>query len=299
MGDGSATPRGVNCRRWPPRWTVPAAAAIAVVIACAVPALNEAGKQYTQTCPGGLPCIDGRCGGVPGRCLLPDGGKRPGPDMAWIDVADGGGFCIDTTEVTNAQLNAYVVAGAPLVALPPACERIVGSATPPERVQDETRAGQPAAGQAITFCYAWSYCQWAGKRLCGALGDGGPVSSAADPHLLEWYYACANGLKDTIYPYGDDRVDGACNVGTNVLADAGSYPACHGLDGGFAQVFDMAGSVSEYVNNEDDGGNLNAYGTSESAAVDNGAPGTCVFAVAFNGVDQGTEFVGLRCCADN
>ena len=273
-----------------------AAAGLALGLACTVPPLDEAGKECTATCPGGLPCVNGRCGGS--RCAQPDGAARPGPAMAWIGVGDGG-FCIDSTEVTNAQFNDYVVTGvngAPLGKhLPQACT--VGVAPAPERVSDPRLADLPVSGQALTFCYAWSYCEWAGKRLCGGLGDGGVVSSAADPHDLEWYYACANGSRDTTYAYGDEVEDGACNVSSGAPADAGAHARCHGLDGSFAQVFDLTGNVGEYVNNVDGTGNLAAVGSTFDPAYNSGDLGTCAFAKGFNGTVQGIDAVGFRCCA--
>jgi formylglycine-generating enzyme len=299
MGAGRPTrsPRPPRRRVLP--WAV-AALAVGLGLACVVPALDEGGKECTDSCPlSGLPCIDGRCGGASGAgpCLQLDGGQRPGPDMVWIPV-DGGGFCIDSTEVTNAQFNDYVVAGTPLVPpLPVACMGSV--AAPPERVQTAELANLPVSGQTLTFCYAWSYCHWAGKRLCGQLGDGGTVSTAADPHTLEWYYACANGAQDTIYPYGNDFVSGDCNVGSGSVADAGSDPACNGVGGGFAQVLDLGGNVAEYVNNVDSIGNLAAQGASYDPTYNQNGMGSCNFAVGFNGTLQGVGAVGFRCCADN
>lgn len=282
----------------PVPWLLLAVIGLTLVFACAVPLLDVAGKECTGSCPDGLACVNGVCaaGGSGSACLQPDGSRRPGPDMVWIARAGGGGFCIDSTEVTNAQFNEYVVAGAPLVPpLPTAC---MNSAAPtPTRVQSPELANVPVQGEYLTFCYAWSYCQWASKRLCGALGDGGVVASSADPHELEWYYACANGAQDTVYPYGDDLVNGACNVGADAEADAEAYAACHGLDGGYALVFDLGGNVAEYVNNTDDVGNLRPVGPSYSTPASAASCGTPNG--GFNGSLQGVVAVGFRCCADN
>jgi sulfatase modifying factor 1 len=278
--------------------------ACSVALACSVGLLDETGKQCSDVCPGGLPCVQGRCGGAPtdgeaaaddggpaAACLPPDGASRPGPEMAWIAVGDGG-FCIDTTEVTNADFNDYLVQSGALLDLPAACATDAG---PPYVVKDPTLAQLPALG--MTFCYAWSYCRWAGKRLCGLLGTGGVASSAADPHTLEWYYACANGRQDTIYPYGDSLQDGACNVGTGSPVAAGSVTGCHGTDAPFASVFDMVGNAAEYIDNVDPGGNVAAVGGSYDAFL-NGGDVSCSWAKGFNGVAQGVGAVGVRCCAD-
>jgi formylglycine-generating enzyme len=216
--------------------------------------------------------------------------------MVRIDFLHGS-FCIDTTEVTNAQFNAYVAAGSPLLShLPGGCK---SDTLAPQMVQDPSLANHPVSGEAITFCYAQSYCEWAGKRLCGQLGDGGFVAHLTDPN--EWSYACSNGVKDTIFPYGDKFVDGACNTGSDATAEAGTYAACHGFEAEYAKTFDLVGNVAEYINNADDGGNLAAAGASYSTAYNKaGYPvgAGCVLGVNFNGANQGLDQVGFRCCAN-
>jgi sulfatase modifying factor 1 len=233
-------------------------------------------------------------GGSSCRSSLPDGSARPGPEMLRVEFPHGS-FCIDTTEVTNAQFNEYLGAGAPQTSrVPGACKN---DAAAPQTVQDPSLANLPASGQELTFCYAQSYCEWAGKRLCGQLGDGGFVQNITD--LNEWSYACSNGAKDTIFPYGNDFVDGACNTSSGVAHEAGAYGACHGLEAGFAALFDLPGNVAEYINNANDGGNLAAMGASFDPGYNSGGYNEgCTFAVNFNGTTQGVLTVGFRCCAN-
>jgi formylglycine-generating enzyme required for sulfatase activity len=125
------------------------------------------------------------------------------------------------------------------------------------------------------------------------------VNSAQISESNEWTYACSNGIKrQTIYPYGDMFVDGACNVGSGAPSEAGAYPECHGVEAGYSEIFDMGGNVAEYISDVDDFGNLGAIGASYSSQYNNGGSLNCTMTVGFNGASQGSNVVGFRCCAN-
>jgi formylglycine-generating enzyme required for sulfatase activity len=172
-----------------------------------------------------------------------------GGPMVRFAVAGGGAFCIDRHEVTQGDFNAYLGDTSAVFDVPPVCNaEKLGKVPRPQPVsgQDALPVGN------ITFCDAWAYCKWAGKRLCSAIG--GPDAGHAtdlDDITNEWDYACRNGTKATAYPYGNSYQGGTCNVldhdaGVNGAVTApGAYPACHGVDPGFDQLFDMSGNIAE------------------------------------------------------
>jgi sulfatase modifying factor 1 len=175
----------------------------------------------------------------------PDTGR--GPKMVRV-----GAYCIDATEVSNQQYQAFVtIKGADLTGQPTVCMGANARFTP----EGTTPPWPPPAGRAdlpvvnVDWCDAATFCTWAGKRLCGKIG-GGTVSTAQalDPNVSQWGNAC--GRKGSRrFPYGDSFKEGACNVeklpppAGDVVA-AGSSTGCQG---GYDGVFDMIGNVEEWI----------------------------------------------------
>jgi formylglycine-generating enzyme len=95
----------------------------------------------------------------------------------------------------------------------------------------------------VDWCDAYAFCAWAGKRLCGRIGsDHLSTGSRNDPTMSQWFFACSmNGKK--AYPYGATYDANACIAGGGRQA-VGSKKTC---EGGFPGVFDMSGSVEEWV----------------------------------------------------
>jgi formylglycine-generating enzyme required for sulfatase activity len=147
----------------------------------------------------------------------------------------------------------------------------------------------------VDWCDAHAYCHWAGKRLCGALA-GGELALGANPVLGEWHYACTGGLQ-TVYPYGNDPVEGACNIPGN--ADRQRVATHPGCEGGFDGIFDIIGNVSEWIDACADG----------SASADCQTMGGHTYGTAtYWRCNQDAEVesrntntrreVGIRCCRD-
>jgi eukaryotic-like serine/threonine-protein kinase len=132
----------------------------------------------------------------------------------WLDA-----FWIDRTEVTNAQYQECVAAGACRVADMPSFD-------------PEGKPTHPVVE--VTWADARSYCTWAGARL---------------PTEAEWEKA-ARGTDARLYPWGNEPPDckranywgkeGGC-VGTT--APVGSYPTGASPYG----ALDMAGNALEWV----------------------------------------------------
>jgi formylglycine-generating enzyme required for sulfatase activity len=213
--------------------------------------------------------------------------KRPGPTMLRID-ARAGSYCIDSTEVTVAQFNEYLVASSEQFEEPAFCS---GSFALPVRVSDPSLFNRPATG--VSPCHAWSYCRWAGKRLCGSIPDGAAIGFEQDPATTEWVNACQNGASATRYPYGDVYEPGTCQTETEASADVASSPACHGTTPPYALLFDMSGNVAEYVNEFSAQASIVVGGSFRKDA----AATTCLARGGYNAVATIEIDAGFRCCA--
>lgn len=209
-----------------------------------------------------------------------------------------GAYCIDTTEVTNAQYAQFLGADAGALPLPPAAcaanaTYVPGGGTWP-----------PASGRdaypvvAVDWCDAYVYCTWAGKRLCGAIGGGAtPYASYADATASGWFAACSRAGA-LAYPYGATYVATACN-GQDLgggLRPVASLATCVGAD---PSLYDMSGNVYEW----EDSCDANA-GTADHCHVRGGGyltPGNLNLSCAGGGVsiargDDTFLDVGFRCC---
>ena len=212
-----------------------------------------------------------------------------------------GGYCIDSTEVTNAQYASFLAAtdgGVPVAAL-------LGTDCG-WKTTFQPSVPPPNAGNFpvvyVDWCDAWAFCRWAGKRLCGAI-DGGSL----DPGYLDvpasdqWYSACSSKGAYT-YPYATGFNPSACNgpdLDAGGAVAVGSLPACQG---GYPGIFDMVGNVDEWVDScyagsGVDGGQDTCMRRSGSFEDPPAVMQTCNFYRSnprdFADLDQ-----GIRCCSN-
>jgi hypothetical protein len=190
---------------------------------------------------GALPPIDMRiCGATRGNPML--GMSTPPPALA--------PFCVDRTEVTIDDYQAFVDAVKDPCGQPPGCEWNTSyAAQMPPPPDGGARPGTlPVSG--VDWCDAFMYCKWAGKHLCGGI-PGGP-SPSTDPKADQWSFACMGLPPGNAYPYGASYMSGYCND-SQAPPPAGhpemvaTRTICHGTSAPFTQIFDMSGNIAEWT----------------------------------------------------
>jgi formylglycine-generating enzyme required for sulfatase activity len=167
--------------------------------------------------------------------------------MVSVPAPDGGTYCIDSTEVTNAQYAAFLLAkNGDTSGQPAVCSwnnsyadfGDAGGCADPS-VNDPVARGQYPV-QCVDWCDANAFCAWAGKQLCGGF-------VANDPGNSGWGNACSSDGKFT-YPYGSTYVPGRCIDRTfDAAQPVASAAGCQSPDPAYAGVFDLSGNVAEFV----------------------------------------------------
>ena len=186
-------------------------------------------------------------GAMGGGAAMGGGGNPPCPDDM-VHASDGASmsFCIDRTEVTRAAYVQFLVAvggQVPVANQPPQCSTNTDLAFMSDGTCPDFATASQLPVNCVDWCDAHAFCKWADKRLCGALAGGG-MTFDDNPVLGEWHFACTGGLM-TVYPYGNEADDDACNIpGSAQRAEVATFPAC---EGGFEGIFDMQGNVAEWI----------------------------------------------------
>jgi formylglycine-generating enzyme required for sulfatase activity len=237
----------------------------------------------------------------PGQPACPPGATASGlgPDMVRLPE----GFCIDTTEVTRGQYQAWLETSPATDGQPTSCEANTDY-TPSCSFTAGADENLPVV--CVDWCDARAFCSAAGKRLCGHIGsgDGYPFDSYDDPTISEWHAACTSGGSYE-YTYGNDLDTTICRSAdaedytTWGLGEAGSFTGCHSPEAAYAEVYDLSGNAAEWDNGCDGdapedpcrirGGSYqhNEHGLRCAMARDLRWPRTRQVAA-----------VGFRCCAD-
>jgi len=188
-----------------------------------------------------------------------------GPAMVQV-----GAYCIDSTEVTNRDYNAFLAAGVDVSGQSARCGWNDSFLPDGPLPADDAHASLPVVR--VDWCDAAAYCAWAGKRLCGKIGGGTlDVKSARSASASQWYAACSRG-GDRAYPYADDYQSGACQADVPAgPAPVGSLQTC---EGGYAGVFDMSGNVAEWEDaceTSSEGSGSGGSGTNDTCLVRGGS----------------------------
>ena len=239
--------------------------------------------------------------------------------MTKISVASTGRtFCIDNHETTQGEYSQFLkdLAAWDPPGQYPTCvgtsrmpaERVIDdqhpfdAGCPPGVFLPETTPNQPVS--CVSYCGAYAFCAWAGKRLCGGI-DGGPIAPTAEqfeaalsnPTLHEWGFVCSSGGKS---PGGAPTKDQCVATQSSLKApsyDATAPNSCVSSEAPFSGVYNVTGGMSEWL-----GGTYTNKGGLTFAAltgsnVDGGVfPGCGDVALTAVGLVDGG--LGIRCCAD-
>jgi len=222
-----------------------------------------------------------------------------GPKMVLVDDGKGTRFCIDSTEVTNAQYAAFLNTSPKTSGQPTACATNA-SFSPSDTGSFENIAMTQYPVANVDWCDARAYCAWAGKRLCGHIGGGAVATSDArtDPFASEFMYVCTKASTQ-LYSYGTSYIPAICNAngGGGQPMPAGVRGGC---EGGFPGVFDLVGNVGEWTDDceAETGPGDSCPVNSSSFSYVNGDPRTAQRCDHFDPQQRADTFsdLGFRCC---
>lgn len=191
-------------------------------------------SQVEAACTGEKPlCRDGVCAACAGA---------GGPSMVAV-----GSFCIDSTEVTQAQYHAWLALRPDSAQQPVECAWNTSFEPPMTCTLDSTvcpwelESCRSSPQVCVDWCDARAFCLAVGKRLCGGLTSGS--TPYENPSAGQWRMACRD-----VFPYGDVYQGKACNPGATSVAGAvtvASFPDCVAMHGGHA-VYDLSGNAREW-----------------------------------------------------
>jgi len=289
---------------------------IGAVIACGMVAGID--DYRIGDCKGGVCDPDAA---EPGSSVGPDTGEhepidtgvpcpgRPSPPSVRVGP-EGNSFCIDTTEVSNAQYDAFLAAKVDPTSQPRECTW--NASFDRERPDGGGDPNHPVVG--VDWCDALAYCGWAGKYLCGKVENGkkvGPVTpeGLSDYKSHQWMLACSAEAR-LRYPYGGLHDPAKCNLADYDAGGAlpvGTLPGCVG---GYAGIHDLVGNVWEWFDGpckadqslEVDGGDGGPQSDScllkGGSFLDRSAAFDCRIEAAGIRRDLRQDNVGFRCCSD-
>ena len=241
-----------------------------------------------------------------------------GAKMILIPWPDGSAYCIDEREAVYAEYKQFLDAkGEDFSGQPPECawndSFVPGWDDPAHEIPQcsvwliDTEPDR--AANCLDFCDAWAFCAWTGKRLCSVRGaDPGKVTmvgvteieQAAPTLKSEWFNVCTQGGA-TKYPYADAYEPGRCidqakidvEGEDNALAVRGAASnTCHGTDAPYDGVYNMSGSVMQWLNICYPGKCVIQGGRWHMEAL------SCDSNYGLASINSISTVAGVRCCAD-
>jgi formylglycine-generating enzyme required for sulfatase activity len=163
------------------------------------------------------------------------------------------GFCIDSTEVTREQYQAWLDTNPPEVGQDTWCSWNGDFHADAPCMTSSYVCQGSACGKhpqvCVDWCDAYAYCKAVGKRMCGGIGTGAnPFADYANPSKSQWYNACTSGGPQ-VYPYGATYDAQACNgtdKGLLTTAEVGTLAGCQSSQSGYTGMYDLSGNVFEW-----------------------------------------------------
>jgi formylglycine-generating enzyme required for sulfatase activity len=244
----------------------------------------------------------GAAGNAPaGSADCPTGLK--GPALVNVPAPAGSAvssYCVDATEVTNAQYAAFLDASVATTEQDTTCAWNT-SYTPSRDWPATGKDDYPVVS--VDWCDAYAYCKWGGKHLCGKIGGGANDfgNDFDDATKSEWFNACSAGGMST-YPYGDAYDAKACvgidydQAGFQPATDVARAVATAMCAGGYGGLHDLSGNVWEWENS------CNGPASTDGCLMRGGAFNSDTkYLVCGSNYDRERNFssasLGFRCCA--
>jgi formylglycine-generating enzyme len=248
----------------------------------------DAGGAVTSAAAGQPSGADGAAAGETGSR-----GSAHCPSLAGEKLALADGYCIDENEVTAAHYRAFLDSKPDVSAQPAVC---AGNLSFSNTCKFTSPEKEPQ--RCVDWCDARAYCESVGKRLCGSSSGGAMAfDSPAAASENQWYAACSHAGAHP-YPYGDEYDGGACWGADRPTAGALTVKSAAGCVGGYEGVWDMSGSLAEWIDS------CNAEsGMADSCRIRGGASsGTAeqlrCDAEAATMRSTSSSYIGFRCCAE-
>jgi formylglycine-generating enzyme required for sulfatase activity len=217
------------------------------------------------------------------------------------------GYCIDSTEVTRGQYQAWLDTSPSTGGQIPDCEWNTNFAPVTDCSLSVYRGtsfeNHPQV--CVDWCDAYSYCRAVGKRLCGKIrGGSNGYDDYTNASLSQWYNACTSDGANNAYPYGNTYQALYCNGGdyslsrgTSTTTEVGSMPLCQSSVTGYQGVFDLSGNVMEWEDSCDGTGQL-ASCRLRGASFDSTLDLALACGFGYDLVRDGMNGnVGFRCCS--
>ena len=183
-------------------------------------------------------------------------------------------FLISSTEVTVGQFRQCVESGR--------CQADTFDADRPSCTYNQKQDNLPM--NCVDYYGAEQFCQWVGGYLCSE---------------DEWNAACQGMHVGQLYPYGKSFKEDACSVGTyeqhkSVEAVRSRAECVGGLD----SLYDMGGSLSEWLGSERDD-NYRKFKPISFAFNGPVDKNVCTNMCAGNQREFKSPSIGARCCKEN